>query len=141
MAAALVVTLALCIAAHAQTPQSGPAQSPATNPVDADFAKQQQQRQLVQPLNNQPVWSEVRSGAPQYTSIPGRETNVLIQSQGQTWRALRTPIMGLGALAISLAIVGLAVFTTQPWLPTRSSSPCSTCCAGRWTTSEDRGIA
>lgn len=110
MAAALVVTLALCIAAHAQTPQSGPAQSPATNPVDADFAKQQQQRQLVQPLNNQPVWSEVRSGAPQYTSIPGRETNVLIQSQGQTWRALRTPIMGLGALAISLAIVGLAVF-------------------------------
>ena len=63
------------------------AQSPAVNPVDADYAAQQQQRQVQQPLNNQPVWSEARSGQPQFTSIPGRETNVLIQPRGQTWRA------------------------------------------------------
>lgn len=86
------------------------AQSPAVNPAEADMAKQQAQRQQTQPLNNQPLWSEVRSGAPQFTSIPGRETNVLIQPQGQTWRAIRTPIMGLGALMIVAAVVGLAVF-------------------------------
>jgi formate dehydrogenase subunit gamma len=65
------------------------AQSPAVNPAEADLAKQQQQRQITQPLNNQPVWSEVRTGAPQTTTVTGRETNVLIQPQGQTWRSLR----------------------------------------------------
>ena len=39
------------------------AQSPAVNPTEADYAAQQQQRQVQQPLNNQPVWKEVRSGA------------------------------------------------------------------------------
>ena len=88
-AGALLLTAGLCVGAHAQTPRMGPDQSPATNAIDADFAKQQQQRQVTQPLNNQPVWSEVRSGSPQFTSLPGRETNVLIQPEGQTWRALR----------------------------------------------------
>jgi|KBSMisStandDraft_5_1062788.scaffolds.fasta_scaffold06449_7 formate dehydrogenase subunit gamma len=86
------------------------AQSPAVNPAEADFAKQQAQRQQTQPLNNQPLWSEVRSGAKQYTTVQGRETDILVQPQGQTWRALRTPIMGLGALAIIAAVIGLAVF-------------------------------
>ena len=86
------------------------AQSPAVNPAEADMAKQQALRQQTQPLNNQPLWSEVRSGAKQYTSVQGRETDVLIQPQGQTWRALRTPIMGVGALAIVAALIGLAVF-------------------------------
>ena len=36
--------------------------------------------------------------SPQFTSIPGRETNVLIQSQGQTWRALRNvPVVDCAA--------------------------------------------
>ena len=65
------------------------AQSPAVNAKEAEYAKQQQQRQLTQPLNNQPVWSEVRSGAPQTTTVVGRETNILIQPGGQTWRTLR----------------------------------------------------
>ena len=88
-AAAFIAMLCLSVAVGAQTPKMGPAQSPATNAIDADYAKQQQERQLTQPLNNQPVWSEVRSGSPQFTSLPGRETNVLIQPEGQTWRALR----------------------------------------------------
>ena len=89
MAGVFVVALCLSFAVGAQTPKMGPAQSPAVNPIDADFAKQQQERQLTQPLNNQPMWSEVRSGSPQFTSLPGRETNILIQPEGQTWRALR----------------------------------------------------
>jgi formate dehydrogenase subunit gamma len=106
----LFAALGLGLAAYAQTPRMGPDQSPATNPIDSDYARQQQQRQLVQPLNNQPLWSEARSGSPQFTSIPGRETNVLIQSQGQTWRAVRTPLVTLGGVIIAMAIVGLAVF-------------------------------
>ena len=86
------------------------AQSPAVNSVDADYAAQQQKRQVEQPLNNQPVWSEARSGQPQFTSIPGRETNVLIQPRGQTWRALRSPLITAGGFLIALAIGGLAVF-------------------------------
>ncbi|MEO8538026.1 MAG: hypothetical protein ABI533_10885, partial [Betaproteobacteria bacterium] len=92
IAVTFLAALALSFVAQAQaprTPQMGPAQSPATNAADAGYAQQQQQQQLTQPLNNQPVWSEVRSGAPQFTSLPGRETNVLIQPEGQTWRALR----------------------------------------------------
>jgi formate dehydrogenase subunit gamma len=88
-AGVFVAALCLSFAVGAQTPKMGPAQSPAINPVDRDYAKQQQQQQLTQPLNNQPLWSEVRSGSPQFTSLPGRETNILIQPEGQTWRALR----------------------------------------------------
>jgi formate dehydrogenase subunit gamma len=86
------------------------AQSPAVSPKEADQAKQQAAQQIAQPLNNQPVWNEVRTGMPQYTSIPGRETNVLVQSSGQTWRALRD-----GQISIyggwALVVVFLSILT------------------------------
>ena len=99
------LTAVVCLAAT-----TAAAQSPATSAADAERAKQQQQRQLTQPLNNQPLWSEVRSGAPQTTTVVGRETNVLIQPEGQTWRAARTPLMAIGGWLVVLAVVGLAVF-------------------------------
>ena len=83
------------------------AQSPAVDPRSADLAKQQQQRQETQPLNNAEVWKEVRSGLPQTTSLPGRETNILIQPEGQTWRAARVPLATVGGF---LFIAGLFVF-------------------------------
>ena len=86
------------------------AQSPAVNPAEAGQAKAEQRREDTQPLNNAPVWREVRSGEPQYTSVVGRETNNLIQSQGQTWRALRVPIVFWGGILLALAVGGLAVF-------------------------------
>ena len=86
------------------------AQSPAVNPNETGDAQSQQQRQIAQPLNNQPVWSEVRSGAPQVTTVKGRETNVLIQPEGQTWRAVRVPILFWGGILFALAVLGLAVF-------------------------------
>ena len=86
------------------------AQSPAVSPKEADEAKQQAARQIAQPLNNQPVWSEIRSGQPQFTSIPGRETNVLIQSQGQTWRAARVPLATGGGFLFAFALIVLGVF-------------------------------
>ena len=81
-----------------------------TYPVGPDLLKQQQERQQNQPLNNQPLWSEVRSGAPQTTTVRGRETNVLIQPEGQTWRSLRTPLLAIGGWLVALALIGLAVF-------------------------------
>ena len=102
--------LAACVAAVFLAASMASAQSPATSAADADWANKQQQRQQSQPLNNQPVWSEVRSGAPQTTTVSGRETNVLVQPEGQTWRALRTPILAAGGWLVVLAVVGLAVF-------------------------------
>ncbi len=85
------------------------AQSPALDAQDADSAKRQQQQQIEQPGNNQPVWSEIRSGRPQTTQVRGRETDVLIQSSGQTWRALRNSDVsvwgGWGIVVVFLAIL------------------------------------
>ncbi|MFO1314044.1 MAG: formate dehydrogenase subunit gamma [Burkholderiales bacterium] len=86
------------------------AQSPAVNPTEADQAKQQAAQQVAQPLNNQPVWKEVRSGEPQYTSLPGRETNVLIQPMGQTWRAARVPVATVGGFLFVLTLLAIAAF-------------------------------
>lgn len=87
------------------------AQSPAVNAKEADSAKAQVQQQKEQPLNNQPVWNEVRSGMPQYTSLPGRETNVLIMPSGQTWRALRNGQLSVWGGWVLLAVVlAIALF-------------------------------
>src|SRR5258705_10065825 len=67
-----------------------------------DQAAQQVERQQTQPLNNAPVWREVRSGVPAETAVIGRETNVLIQptmklpglpagGAGETWRPSPPP--------------------------------------------------
>ena len=86
------------------------AQSPAVSPQEADQAKEQATRQVTQPLNNAPVWKEIRSGEKQYTSIVGRETNVLIQPQGQTWRAARVPLATVGGFLFAAALVVLGAF-------------------------------
>src|SRR3954451_5551878 len=78
------------------------AQQPPAKESDDPYARAQQQRQIAQPGNNAPVWKEVRSGLPQFTTVPGRETNVLVQSQGQTWRAVRVPIYATGGFVFSM---------------------------------------
>jgi formate dehydrogenase subunit gamma len=86
------------------------AQSPAVSPKEEQFATKQAAQQAAQPLNNQPLWSEVRTGLPQYTSIQGRETNVLVQPWGQTWRAARVPLSTGGGFLVAFALVVLAAF-------------------------------
>ena len=86
------------------------AQSPAVNAKEADEAKQQAAQQIAQPGNNRPVWNEVRSGQPQYTSLPGRETNILIQPEGQTWRAARVPLATIGGFLFVAALLAIAAF-------------------------------
>ena len=92
--------------AFAQTPPVAP--QVALNP--ADLAAEQRKQQVVQPLNNQPVWKEVRSGVPMVTTVRGRETNVLIQPEGQTWRAARVPASAVGGWLIALVVLALMAF-------------------------------
>lgn len=97
LAGGIVLAIALAL------PLTGAAQS------QDDTAKQQAERQVTQPGNNAPVWRDVRSGDPAYTSIKGQEVNVLIQptmklpgqpalTGGEAWRLFRngliTPIGG-----------------------------------------------
>ncbi len=86
------------------------AQSPAVSAKEAAQAKQQVMQQAEQPLNNQPVWKEIRSGEPQFTVTRGRETDILIQPEGQTWRALRVPVATAGGFLVVFALVLLAAF-------------------------------
>jgi formate dehydrogenase subunit gamma len=102
--------LAALIAALIVAANVASAQSPALDPKEAAAAKTEAVQQRVQPLNNQPVWKEVRSGAPQVTTVTGRETNVLVLPQGQTWRAARNDLVSLGGLLLAIAVGALAVF-------------------------------
>lgn len=109
MASTMATTAGLALILGWLVAGSAVAQSPAVSPQAADYAKQQQQQQAEQPLNNQPVWKEVRSGLPQVTTVKGRETDVLIQPQGQTWRAARVPIATVGGLLVAAVLAILAV--------------------------------
>jgi formate dehydrogenase subunit gamma len=75
----------------------------------ADSAQEQAQRQLTQPGNNAPVWRDVREGVNPYqtTQVRGVETNVLVQSAGQTWRQLRPQFSVAGGLIVVVVLIGL----------------------------------
>ena len=78
----------------------------------------QQQRQMTQPGNNAPVWGQVRKeGQEHYTSIKGRETGVLVQSAGETWRQIRNgPVTFYGGwlVVIVLLIIAALYFAKGP---------------------------
>jgi formate dehydrogenase subunit gamma len=102
----------LCLAAAASVLLAGNVQAQQTP------TQEQQQRQVTQPGNNAPVWRQVREEAKEhYTSIKGRETGVLVQSWGDTWRRIRNgPVTFWGGwlvVAVVLAIAAL-YFTKGP---------------------------
>jgi len=89
----------------------------------------QQQRQVTQPGNNAPVWREVQRGQPNYTSVQGREMEVLIQpparflgqdvrvTAGEAWRQFRNgPVTFWGGwLVVGVVLVlALLYFTRGP---------------------------
>src|SRR4051812_45946042 len=90
---ALMLFLIVPALAGGQQRQSAPdpqRAGQAANPQEAAKVRQQGQpaqmeRQVTQPLNNAPLWRDVRGGdvnAYQTTQVRGPETNVLIQSEG-----------------------------------------------------------
>lgn len=81
--------------------------------ADTSSAEEQAQRQSTQPGNNAPFWRDVRSSELdpyQTTQVRGIETNILVQSAGQTWREMRNgPIVSYGGwlLLVIPVLIGL----------------------------------
>jgi formate dehydrogenase subunit gamma len=83
---------------------------PPARAADAGAAAQVE-RQQTQPLNNAPVWREVRSGEAHFTTVRGQETGVLIQSEGNTWRHLRNgPVTQIGGWLLVVVPVAILLF-------------------------------
>lgn len=96
LAASLVLLLSGAVAAQA-----------------ADPAQAQIEQQKEQPLNNAPVWREVRSGNPGLatSTVRGRETNVLINSSGQSWRQFRNgPVTLYGGIFVLVVAAAILLF-------------------------------
>jgi formate dehydrogenase subunit gamma len=85
--------------------------------------QEQQKRRIEQPGNNAPIWRDVKTGEPSYTSIQGRETNVLIQpparfpgqkamaTAGEAWRNFRNgPVTFYGGWLVVLVVVAIFAF-------------------------------
>src|SRR5690348_8108405 len=114
----LFLLLSLLIASAALA-QQGP------GPMPEDPVKALQERQAVQPGNNNEAWRQVRSGNPEYTTttVKGRETDVLIQSWGDTWRRIRNgPVMFYSGWLLVLAVA--AILGLYMWKgPVKLSEP------------------
>ena len=60
--------------------------------------------------NNPPKWSDVEQ-KPQYASVPGRETNVLVENRGYWWRAMHNgPVTFYGGILLLVAPALLLLF-------------------------------
>jgi formate dehydrogenase subunit gamma len=83
----------------------------------------QRKSELVQPGNNASVWRNVQSGASNFTTVEGRETEVLIQpparypgqedvsTAGEAWRLFRNgPVTFYGGALVVFALVVLLAF-------------------------------
>ena len=94
----------LCAFVAGASAQQAPAPVAPGDPIT------QQQRQMQQPGNNAPVWRDVRKeGQEHFTTVKGRETGVLVQSAGETWRQLRNgPITFYGGWLLVLVSVAIA---------------------------------
>jgi formate dehydrogenase subunit gamma len=113
------ILLSSLFAAVLLVPGAAFAQSAA--PKAQSDTQEQQKRSAEQPGNNAPVMREIKSGQPQYTSIPGRETSVLIQpparflgqntmvTAGEAWRQFRNgPVTFIGGWVVVIVLLILA---------------------------------
>lgn len=92
--------------------------APATA-ADTSSAQEQAARQQVQPGNNAPVWRDVRGGDNPYqtTQVRGVETEVLVQTGGETWRQLRNHVItvyGGWLLVLMAAMIGAFYYWKGP---------------------------
>ncbi len=114
--------LALPLAALAQAPATSPA-PPATAPTGkvpdnpargmkpANEVSTATGSTAVPGWNNPPASWGQPSELPQYASIPGRETNVLIQPTGREWRAFHNgPLVQYGGWVVVIALGAIALF-------------------------------
>ncbi|WP_370261301.1 formate dehydrogenase subunit gamma [Limnobacter sp.] len=72
------------------------------------LSQEQVQKQQTQPLNNSPVWGAVASGESFTTVTKGRETGVLINKSGETWRMIRNDwILKYGGWLVSIVFLAI----------------------------------
>ncbi len=110
MVAVLGLSATVAFAQSATPPSTAAGPQPA-NILEASPAAQQAERQKTQPLNNAPMWREVSSGQAHYSSLPGPETGVLIQSGGEAWRQFRNGTVTVyGGWALVAVFLGIAAF-------------------------------
>lgn len=102
--AAFMLSLAVAADVSAQGMRPAPGQEP------SDFMKQQQMGNRVD-ANNAEVWRSVRRGVEGYASIPDPRARVLVQSEGEHWRAVYNgPIKTYGAWFLGAVVALLALF-------------------------------
>jgi len=83
----------------------------------------QQKSQVLQPGNNAPVWRNIQSGAPNFTTVDGPEAEVLIQpparfpgqanvsTAGEAWRLFRNgPVTFYGGALVVLTLIAIVAF-------------------------------
>ncbi len=107
---ALVVALAAWLPFGASAQQSAaPAQQPAAQQA-APAPTPAPGSTAVPGWNNPPSWNDV-STQQQYASVPGRETNVLIQGAGHEWRKIRNgPVTFYGGIILLIPLAVLVLF-------------------------------
>jgi formate dehydrogenase subunit gamma len=93
--------------AKVKNPPAAPVEAPKVSSPPAPA----QGSTAVPGWNNPPAeWAGV-SERPQYASIPGRETNVLIQAGGREWRVFRNgPLTQYGGWIIVVVLAAIIVF-------------------------------
>lgn len=102
-ACGMALAMSAMVGTGAALAQTGSSSNPA--------AQAQQEQRVTQPGNNAPMWGQVRSGNAGYTSLPGREMGVLVQSAGETWRQIRNgPITFYGGWLVVIVTLALAAF-------------------------------
>ena len=118
----LGAALALPLAALAQAPATSPTppvtaptgkvpDNPARGMKPADEVSTAKGSTAVPGWNVPPASWESASEKPQYASIPGRETNRLIQATGREWRAFRNgPLTRYGGWLFAFAFLVLLAF-------------------------------
>jgi len=99
----------LDVALAAWLPFAASAQQPAA-PAQQPAAAAPQQSAPAPDWNKPPAWNDVSTKA-QFASVPGRETNVLIQGAGHEWRKLRNgPITFYGGIILLIPLAILVLF-------------------------------
>jgi formate dehydrogenase subunit gamma len=92
----------------------GGAPSAAEEKAEQSGQRGQAAREHTQPLNNAPVWRDVREGeqnAYQTSQVRGVETTILVQSEGEIWRQLRNgPITVFGGWLLVAVFLAIALF-------------------------------
>lgn len=63
------------------------------------------------PHNASATWRQARSGTEGFTTVKGTETGVLIQAQGNTWRAIRNGLITpYGGAVMLVVLASIAIF-------------------------------